>query len=136
MRRSADKGGVFALVGLHRCGQTTTAAKLAALCAAKHEPDSVGLITLDAYRVGGHEQLRAYGRMLGVVAHLAHDKAALQDLLGLLAGKKNGHHRHHRCGAARPAQGRHSGSAGPASIERLLVANAGAHGDTLDEALG
>ena len=38
-------------------------------CAAIHGPGSVGLITLDTYRVGAHEQLRSYGRMLGVVAH-------------------------------------------------------------------
>ncbi|MEG0786988.1 MAG: flagellar biosynthesis protein FlhF, partial [Comamonas sp.] len=45
-----DKGGVFALVGSTGVGKTTTAAKLAALCAQKHGPNSVGLITLDTYR--------------------------------------------------------------------------------------
>lgn len=130
-----DKGGVFALVGSTGVGKTTTAAKLAALCAQKHGPNSVGLITLDTYRVGGHEQLRAYGRMLGVVAHLAHDKAALQDLLGLLSGKKM---------VLIDTTGVSQRDARKddilevlnlPGIERLLVANAGAHGDTLDEAL-
>jgi len=83
-----EEGGIFAMVGATGVGKTTTTAKLAALCARIHGPASVGLITLDTYRVGAHEQLRSYGRMLGVVAHLAHDRAALQDLLGLLAGKK------------------------------------------------
>ena len=69
-----DEGGVFALVGATGVGKTTTAAKLAGLCARTHGPSSVGLITLDTYRVGAHEQLRAYGKMLGVVAHLAHDR--------------------------------------------------------------
>ena len=83
-----QQGGVFALVGATGVGKTTTTAKLAALCAAQHGPASVGLITLDTYRIGGHEQLRTYARMLGMVAHQAHDKAALQDLLGLLQSKK------------------------------------------------
>ncbi|WP_027015631.1 flagellar biosynthesis protein FlhF [Comamonas composti] len=83
-----EQGGVYALVGATGVGKTTTAAKLAALCAARHGAASVGLITLDTYRIGAHEQLRTYGRMLGIVAHQAHDQAALQDLLNLLAGKK------------------------------------------------
>src|SRR5690606_21877103 len=83
-----EQGGIFALVGSTGVGKTTTTAKLAAMCARIHGPGSVGLITLDTYRVGAHEQLRTYGRMLGIVAHLAHDRAALQDLLGLLSGKK------------------------------------------------
>lgn len=83
-----DQGGVFALVGATGVGKTTTTAKLAALCAAKHGASSVGLITLDTYRIGGHDQLRTYARMLGMVAHQAHDKAALKDLLGLLQNKK------------------------------------------------
>ena len=130
-----DKGGVFALVGSTGVGKTTTAAKLAALCAAKHGPNNVGLITLDTYRVGGHEQLRAYGRMLGVVAHLAHDKAALQDLLGLLAGKKMVIIDTTGVAPRDPRKDDILEVLDLPGIERLLVANAGAHGDTLDEAL-
>lgn len=130
-----DKGGVFALVGSTGVGKTTTAAKLAALCAAKHGPNSVGLITLDTYRVGGHDQLRAYGRMLGVVAHLAHDKAALQDLLGLLAGKKMVIIDTTGVAPRDPRKDDILEVLDIPGIERLLVANAGAHGDTLDEAL-
>jgi flagellar biosynthesis protein FlhF len=83
-----QQGGVFALMGATGVGKTTTCAKLAGWCAREFGPASVGLITLDTYRVGAHEQLRAYGKMMGVVAHLAYDQAALQDLLGLLANKK------------------------------------------------
>src|SRR4029079_17424403 len=35
-----------------------------------------------------HEQLRAYGRILGVPVHTAHDRASLEDLLDLLTAKK------------------------------------------------
>ncbi len=83
-----DRGGVFALIGSTGVGKTTTTAKLAAHFATKHGAGQLGLITLDAYRVGAHEQLRAYGRILGVPVHTAHDRASLDDLLDLLAGKK------------------------------------------------
>jgi flagellar biosynthesis protein FlhF len=83
-----DQGGVYALVGATGVGKTTTTAKLAAAFATKYGASNLGLITLDAYRIGAHEQLRAYGRILGVPVHTAHDRASLEDLLELLAGKK------------------------------------------------
>ncbi|RQO56400.1 flagellar biosynthesis protein FlhF [Paucibacter sp. KBW04] len=83
-----DQGGVFALIGSTGVGKTTTTAKLAAAFATRYGAANLGLITLDAYRVGAHEQLRAYGRILGVPVHTAHDRASLEDLLELLSGKK------------------------------------------------
>jgi flagellar biosynthesis protein FlhF len=83
-----DQGGVYALIGSTGVGKTTTTAKLAAGFAARHGAANLGLITLDAYRVGAHEQLRAYGRILGVPVHTAHDRASLEDLLELLSAKK------------------------------------------------
>ena len=83
-----DRGGIFALIGATGVGKTTSTAKLAAAFAAKHGAANLGLVTLDAYRVGAHEQLRAYGRILGVPVHTAHDRASLEDLLDLLAAKK------------------------------------------------
>ncbi|MGQ3053369.1 MAG: flagellar biosynthesis protein FlhF [Roseateles sp.] len=83
-----DRGGVFALIGSTGVGKTTTTAKLAAHFATKYGASQLGLITLDAYRIGAHEQLRAYGRILGVPVHTAHDRASLDDLLDLLSSKK------------------------------------------------
>jgi flagellar biosynthesis protein FlhF len=83
-----DVGGVYALVGATGVGKTTSTAKIAAAFATKYGAGNLGLITLDAYRVGAHEQLRAYGRILGVPVHTAHDRASLEDLLELLAAKK------------------------------------------------
>jgi flagellar biosynthesis protein FlhF len=83
-----DQGGIYALVGSTGVGKTTSTAKIAAGFAARHGANQLGLITLDAYRVGAHEQLRAYGRILGVPVHTAHDRASLEDLLELLANKK------------------------------------------------
>ncbi|NDY94022.1 flagellar biosynthesis protein FlhF [Ideonella livida] len=83
-----EQGGVFALIGSTGVGKTTTTAKLAAAFVAAHGPAHLGLITLDAYRIGAHEQLRAYGRILNVPVHTAHDRASLEDLLELLSAKK------------------------------------------------
>jgi flagellar biosynthesis protein FlhF len=130
-----DEGGVFALIGATGVGKTTTTAKLAGLCARTHGPGSVGLITLDTYRVGAHEQLRAYGKMLGVVAHLAHDKAALQDLLGLLANKKMVLIDTTGIAPRDPRKRELMELLDLPKIKRLLVLNAGGHGDTLDEAV-
>jgi flagellar biosynthesis protein FlhF len=131
-----ETGGVFALVGSTGVGKTTTAAKLAALAAQVHGAHNVGLITLDTYRVGGHEQLRAYGRMLGVVAHLAHDKAALQDLLSLLSGKKMVLIDTTGVAPRDPRKDDILDVLDLPGVQRLLVVNAGSQGDTLDESLG
>ncbi len=129
----AEQGGIFALVGATGVGKTTTAAKLAAQCARIHGPASVGLITLDTYRIAAHEQLRAYGRMLGVVAHLAHDRAALQDLLGLLVGKKMVLIDTTGVAPRDPRKRDMLDVLDLPGVQRLMVLNAGGHGDTLDD---
>lgn len=128
-----EEGGVFALIGATGVGKTTTTAKLAGLCARTHGVGSVGLITLDTYRVGAHEQLRAYGKMLGVVAHLAHDRVALQDLLGLLANKKMVLIDTTGLAPRDPRKREMMELLDLPNVKRLLVLNAGSHGDTLDE---
>ncbi|TSE34802.1 flagellar biosynthesis protein FlhF [Tepidimonas charontis] len=128
-----DEGGVFALIGSTGVGKTTTAAKLAAQCVKTYGANSVGLITLDTYRVAGYEQLRAYGRMLGVVAHLAHDRAALQDLLELLANKRMVIIDTAGLGQKDPRIQEMMALLDAAPIKKLLVVNAGSHGDTLDD---
>ena len=130
-----EEGGIFALVGSTGVGKTTTTAKLAAHCARIHGPASVGLITLDTYRVGAHEQLRTYGRMLGIVAHLAHDHAALQDLLGLLSGKKMVLIDTTGVAPRDPRKRDMLDVLDLPNVNRLLVLNAGCHGDTLDDVL-
>ena len=130
-----EQGGIYALVGATGVGKTTTAAKLAAHCVRVHGPNSVGLITLDTYRVAAHEQLRAYGRMLGVVAHLAHDRAALQDLLGLLSSKKMVLIDTTGIAPRDPRKRDMLDVLDLPKVNRLLVLNAGGHGDTLDDVL-
>ncbi len=130
-----DSGGVYALVGATGVGKTTSTAKLAAAFATRHGASNLGLITLDAYRVAAHEQLRAYGRILGVPVHTAHDRASLDDLLELLAGKKMvlidtaGM-------AQRDARTRELlDMLSHRSVNRLLVVNAAAQGETIEDVL-
>lgn len=87
-RTPFDDGGVFALLGPTGVGKTTTAAKIAAQFAMKHGAQSVSLITADVYRVGAQDQLRTFGRMLGVPVHVAHDVAALAGFLELSMHRK------------------------------------------------
>lgn len=128
-----QEGGIYALVGATGVGKTTTAAKLAGLCAEVHGPSSVGLITLDTQRVGAHAQLREHARGLGLVAHLAHDRAALQDLLGLFAAKKMVLIDTTGLAPRDPRKNDALDVLDLPDVRRLLVLNAGAHGDTLDE---
>jgi len=132
-RSLPEEGGIYALVGATGVGKTTTTAKLAGLCARLHGPASVGLITLDTYRIGAHEQLRAYGRMLGVVAHLAHDQAALQDLLNLLSNKKMILIDTTGVAPRDPRKRELLDVLDLPNVNRLLVLNAGGQGETLDE---
>jgi flagellar biosynthesis protein FlhF len=130
-----DQGGVFALIGSTGVGKTTSAAKIAAAFAAKYGANQLGLITLDAYRVGAHEQLRAYGRILGVPVHTAHDRASLEDLLDLLSSKKMvlidtaGM-------AQRDTRTRELlDMLAHRSIQKLLVINAAAQGETIEDVM-
>ena len=130
-----EQGGIYALIGTTGVGKTTSTAKLAAAFAAKHGAANLGLVTLDAYRVGAHEQLRTYGRILGVPVHTAHDRASLEDLLELLAGKRmvliDTAGMAQRDSRTRELLEMVSHSA----IKRLLVINASAQGETIEDQL-
>ena len=72
------RGGVHALVGPTGVGKTTTVAKLAARAVLKYGANKVALITTDSYRIGAHEQLKIYGRILNVPVHAVKDEAELE----------------------------------------------------------
>ena len=82
-----DRGGVYAIVGPTGVGKTTTTAKLAARGVVRHGADRVALLTTDTYRIGAHEQLRIYGRILGVATSVVRDAAELKTTLSELRGK-------------------------------------------------
>ncbi len=81
------RGGVVALVGPTGVGKTTTVAKLAARFAVRHGARKVALVTTDNYRIGAHEQLRAYARLLDVPLRTAADPNELREVLKELAGR-------------------------------------------------
>jgi len=130
-----DVGGVYALIGATGVGKTTSTAKLAAAFATKHGSGNLGLITLDAYRVGAQEQLRTYGRILGVPVHTAHDRASLEDLLDLLSGKKMVLIDTAGIGQRDVRTRELLEMLAHRSIMKLLVLNASAQGETIEDVL-
>jgi flagellar biosynthesis protein FlhF len=130
-----DRGGVFALMGPTGVGKTTTTAKLAARCVMRFGASKVALLTTDSYRIGAHEQLRIFGKILGVSVHAVKDAADLQlalselrnkhivliDTIGMSQRDRTvADHISMLCGAGHP-------------VQRLLLLNATSHGDTLNE---
>jgi flagellar biosynthesis protein FlhF len=130
-----ERGGVFALMGPTGVGKTTTTAKLAARCVMRFGASKVALLTTDSYRIGGHEQLRIFGKILGVSVHAVKDSTDLQLALSELRNKHIvlidtiGMSQRDRlvsdqismlCRAGQP-------------VQRLLLMNATSHGDTLNE---
>ncbi len=132
------RGGVFALVGPTGVGKTTTVAKLAARFAMQHGAQALGLITLDAYRVGAQEQLRTYGRILGVPVFQAQDMITLRELIASMASKRLV--LIDTCGVSQRDERLHEvlamldeAGAGHRRIERVLLLNAASHAETLDD---
>jgi flagellar biosynthesis protein FlhF len=83
-----DQGGVVALVGSTGVGKTTSVAKLAARYVLRHGQRHVALVTTDSYRIGAHEQLMTYGRLLGIPVQVASDHRELHSALNSLAEKR------------------------------------------------
>ena len=80
-------GGIIALLGPTGVGKTTTVAKLAARYALRHGRNKVALVTTDSFRIGAHEQLKTYGRILGMPVRIASNQEELVDILRGFADK-------------------------------------------------
>src|SRR5687768_1215539 len=130
-----EKGGVYALVGPTGVGKTTTTAKLAARCVVRHGADKLALLTTDGYRIGGHEQLRIYGKILGVTVHAVRDTQDLTLALAELRGKHMvlidtvGMGQRDQMVAEQVAMLAGCGT----QVKRLLLLNAASNGHTLNE---
>ncbi len=83
-----DQGGIVALVGSTGVGKTTSIAKLAARYVLRHGQRHVALVTTDSYRIGAHEQLMTYGRLLGIPVQVASDHNELRSTLNSLSDKR------------------------------------------------
>ncbi len=127
------KGGVYALIGPTGVGKTTTTAKLAARAVVRYGADKVALLTTDSYRIGAYEQLKIYGKILGVTVHavkgaddlrltlaaLRHKHLVLIDTVGM--------------GQRDERVSEQSEMFDAAGVQRLLVLNATSGGDTLED---
>jgi flagellar biosynthesis protein FlhF len=131
-----DRGGVFAVVGPTGVGKTTTTAKLAARCVVRYGADKLALLTTDGYRIGAHEQLRIYGRILGVPVHVVRDSEDLRRTLVELRDKHMilidtvGMSQRDRMVAEQAAMLTRAGE-----VKRLLLLNSTSRGDTLDDVI-
>jgi len=83
-----EEGGIFAVVGPTGAGKTTSIAKLAARFALAHDPQNIGLITTDSFRIGAQEHLLRFGKILGVPVQVASSPEALRATLDQLANRK------------------------------------------------
>ena len=127
------KGGVYALIGPTGVGKTTTTAKLAARAVVRYGADKVALLTTDSYRIGAYEQLKIYGKILGVAVHavkgaddlrltlaaLRHKHLVLIDTVGM--------------GQRDERVTEQSEMFDAAGVQRLLVLNATSGGETLED---
>jgi flagellar biosynthesis protein FlhF len=130
-----EKGGIFALVGPTGVGKTTTTAKLAARCVMRHGANKLALITTDGYRIGGYEQLRIYGKILGVMVHAVKDETDLRIALSELKNKHTvlidtvGMSQRDRLVSEQVAM------LSGANVNKLLCLNATSTGETLNEVI-
>jgi flagellar biosynthesis protein FlhF len=127
------KGGVYALIGPTGVGKTTTTAKLAARAVVRYGADKVALLTTDSYRIGAYEQLKIYGKILGVAVHAVRDVDDLRLTLSALR------HKHLvlidtvGMGQRDERVAEQSDMFDATGVPRLLVLNSTSGGDTLED---
>ena len=127
------KGGVYALIGPTGVGKTTTTAKLAARAVVRYGADKVALLTTDSYRIGAYEQLKIYGKILGVAVHAVKDTDDLRLTLSALRHK-------HLVLIDTVGMGQRDERVvnqnemfDATGVQRLLLLNATSNGDTLED---
>ena len=130
-----SRGGVYAIVGPTGVGKTTTTAKLAARCVVRFGADKLALLTTDGYRIGAQDQLRTYGRILGVPVHVIQDEASLTGAIASLRDK-------HLVLIDTVGMGQRDvrvieqvSMLANAGAGRVLVLNSTAHGETIEEVI-
>lgn len=81
------QGGLVAVLGASGVGKTTVLGKLAADYVLKNGPDNIALVTTDNYRVAAYEQLRTFGRILGIPVRVVDERNSLDSILKTLKSK-------------------------------------------------
>ena len=128
-----NKGGVYALIGPTGVGKTTTTAKLAARAVVRFGADKVALLTTDSYRIAAYEQLKIYGKILGVAVHAVKDADDLRLTLSALR------HKHLvlidtvGMGQRDERVGDQAAMFDAAGVQSLIMLNATSGGDTLED---
>ena len=84
--RDNGRQKILSLVGTTGVGKTTTVAKLAAKFMLESKK-KVGLISIDNYRIGAMEQIKAYAKILGVPCYPAMNRRDLDFVLRNLSDK-------------------------------------------------
>ncbi|MEQ8661065.1 MAG: AAA family ATPase, partial [Gammaproteobacteria bacterium] len=75
------QGGRVALLGPTGVGKSTLASKLAARYALAHGADHVVIISMDDRRLGAHQQMKAFGRLIGSTVYTLRTLAELAEVL-------------------------------------------------------
>jgi flagellar biosynthesis protein FlhF len=127
------RGGTYALIGPTGVGKTTTTAKLAARCAVRYGAGKLALLTTDSYRVGAQDQLRIYARILGVAVHTVSDRHDLRQALESVRGKHLVLIDTVGIGQRDSRVAEQARLLAHPQIERVLLLNAAAQAETLDE---
>jgi flagellar biosynthesis protein FlhF len=128
-----SRGGVYALVGPTGVGKTTTTAKLAARCAVRHGSASLALLTTDSYRVGAHDHLRIYAKILGVSVQTVNDARDLRQAVDALQSKHLVLIDTVGMGQRDARVAEHSAMLAQPDVRRLLLLNAASQSETLEE---
>ncbi len=84
--RNVEKKRISAFVGPAGEGKTTTLAKLAARCLFE-ESLTVGIITMDTYRIGAAEQLKTYADIMDIPVEIASEKKEFDRALNKFSNK-------------------------------------------------
>jgi flagellar biosynthesis protein FlhF len=127
------RGGAYALIGPTGVGKTTTTAKLAARAVVRYGAEKVALLTTDSYRIGAHEQLRIYGKILGVEVHAVRDTEDLRLTLSALKKKHLVLIDTMGLGQRDSRVSEQTEMFDGAGVQRLLLLNATSCGDTLED---
>jgi flagellar biosynthesis protein FlhF len=127
------KGGVYALIGPTGVGKTTTTAKLAARAVVRYGADKVALLTTDSYRIGAYEQLKIYGKILGVAVYAVRDVDDLRLTLSSLRQKHLVLIDTVGMGQRDERVVEQSEMFDATGVSRLLVLNSTSGGDTLED---